>query len=433
MRIPLAYGRDGLEVDVPDSTHIIKPKFVPGLSDEPAALRDALRQPIESAPLSDQVKPGNKVAIVHTDITRATPNERILPILLGELEAAGIDPADITLINGLGTHRKQTEAELRVMLGDHTFENYRCIQHDCYDDSSMVSLGETSNGHPVRINRTYLDADVRILTGFIEPHFFAGFSGGPKAVLPSLAGWESVFSNHGQPMIAHPKATWGITDGNPIWEEMREVALRTHPTFSLMVALNTGRQITGIFAGDMLAAHALGCDFVRQSSMAGVDALYDIVVTTNGGYPLDQNLYQSIKGVSAANEILREGGTIILAAACQDGLPNHGGYAAFLAEAGSAQGVIAMLAQPGFSKHDQWQVQIQAKIQMRADVYVYSHGLTDDQIAGALFKRCHSIEKTVAELQADYGPAARICALPEGPQTIPYLLHGLPEAVATSS
>ncbi len=421
MRTKLAYGRDGLEVNLPDAATIVEPRFVPGLPDEPASLRDALRHPIESAPLAELVKPGSTVAIVHTDITRATPNERILPILLAELEAAGIARQNITLINGLGTHRKQTEVELRGMLGDYIVDHYTCIQHDCYDDESMVSLGQTSNGHPVRINRTYREADVRILTGFIEPHFFAGFSGGPKAVLPALAGWESVFSNHGQSMIAHPKATWGITEGNPIWEEMCEVALRTHPSFALMVTLNTQRQITGVFAGDMLASHKLGCAFVRESSMVGVDAPYDIVVTTNSGYPLDQNLYQSVKGISAANEIVREGGTILIAAACSDGIPNHGGYAQFLSEAGSPQGVIEMLKQPGFSRHDQWQAQIQAKIQLRCEVYVYSDGLTDEQIAGALFEPCHNIEQTLAELQHRYGSDPRICALPEGPLTIPYL------------
>jgi nickel-dependent lactate racemase len=272
-----------------------------------------------------------------------------------------------------------------------------------------------------------MEADVRILTGFIEPHFFAGFSGGPKAVLPALAGWESVFSNHGQPMIAHPGATWGVTEGNPIWEEMREVALRTQPTFSLMVTLNNQRQFTGIFAGDMLAAHRQGCAFVRENSMAGVDAPYDIVVTTNSGYPLDQNLYQAVKGISAANEIVREGGAIIMASACEDGLPDHGGYAKFLSEAGSPQGVIDMLNQPDFSRHDQWSVQVQAKIQTHCEVYVYSDGLSDEQIAGALFTPCRNIEETVAELVRRYGPESRICVLPEGPLTIPYL--SFPEAV----
>jgi nickel-dependent lactate racemase len=306
-------------------------------------------------------------------------------------------------------------------LGDHIVDNYRCRQHDIQDEANLVSLGQTALGHPVRVNRTYLETDVRILTGFIEPHFFAGFSGGPKAILPALAGAESVLTNHSREMIAHPNATWGVTAGNPIWEEMLEVALLTRPSFLLNVTLNAHRQITAVFGGDMAAAHAAGCRFVREKAMAPVQAPYDIVLTTNSGYPLDQNLYQTVKGMSAANQIVREGGTIIAAAACEDGLPDHGRYTALLAEAGSPQGVLDMLARPGFSAQDQWQVQIQAMIQLRAEVYVYSDGLTDDQIEQALFTSCRDIEQTVAELQARYGPGVRLCVIPEGPQAIPYL------------
>jgi nickel-dependent lactate racemase len=421
MLVKLAYGRTGLTVNIPDTADVLETRFIPGLPDEAGALLSALRQPIGSPALADLVKPGDHVVVVHTDITRATPNDRLLPVLLAELQAAGVRRADLTLLNGLGTHRRQTEAELRAMLGDPIVENYRCLQHDCQDDAGLVSLGVTSLGHPVRVNRTYLEADVRILTGFIEPHFFAGFSGGPKAVLPSLAGAESVFTNHGLAMIADPKATWGVLEGNPIWMEMREVALRTHPTFLLNVTLNARRQITGVFAGDMLAAHAAGCEFVRESAMAGVEAPYDLVLTTNSGYPLDQNLYQSVKGMSAASQVVREGGAIVIAAACEDGLPDHGLYAQLLAEAGSLRGLREMLARPGFAAQDQWQVQIQAHIQGRAEVYVYSDGLSDEQIRRALFIPCRDIEGTLSRLLEKYGPGARLCVMPEGPQLIPYL------------
>ena len=421
MQIELAYGREGHTVVLPDGVDVVRPRFMAGLSDEESALLDALRQPIASPPLAKLVKPGNTVVIVHTDITRATPNDRILPVILDELERAGIARKDITLLNGLGTHRPQTEDELRGMLGSDVYDNYRCLQHDCQDDPNLISLGKTSLGHPVRINRHYLEADVRILTGFIEPHFFAGFSGGPKAILPSLAGVESVFSNHGLHMIANPNATWGQIEGNPIWEEMRDVALRTNPTFLLNVTLNTNREITGIFAGEMLAAHAAGCAFVKEQAMVAVDQAYDIVLTTNSGYPLDQNLYQAVKGMSAAAQVVRAGGAIIIAAACEDGLPDHGRYAEILAEAGSPQGVLDMITQPGFSVQDQWQVQIQAQIQLRADVHVFSHNLSDEQIRRALFTPCRDIEGTIARIQAENGPAARICVIPEGPQTIPYI------------
>jgi nickel-dependent lactate racemase len=425
VHVHLAYGRSGLTVDLPESAELLHTRFTPGLPDEAQTLRQALRRPIESPPLADLVRPGDKVVVVHTDITRATPNERILPILLDELELAGVRQADITLLNGLGTHRRQTEVELRAMLGERIVDQYRCLQHDCFDDSNLVSLGVTALGHPVRVNRIYLEADVRILTGFIEPHFFAGFSGGPKAILPSLAGAESVFTNHGLPMIAHPKAAWGITLGNPIWEEMHEVALRTNPTFLLNVALNSRKEITAVFAGDMLAAHSEGCAFVKEHAMVGVEAPYDVVITTNSGYPLDQNLYQSVKGMSAAAQVVNQGGAIIIATACEDGMPDHGLYADLLAQAGSVQGIIDLISQPSFKAQDQWQVQIQAQIQQKADVYVYSDGLSDAQIEKALFIPCRSIEETVAALLERYGPLARICVMPEGPQVIPYLRdHG---------
>lgn len=421
MLVTLAYGRTGLPVDVPGDADIIRPRSTSDLRDEAAALRQALRQPIASQPLVDLARSGDSVVIVHTDITRATPNDRILPILLAELEGAGVRRDDITLLNGLGTHRRQTEAELRAMLGDAVVDGYRCIQHSCFDEENLVNLGVTALGHPVRINRAYLEADVRILTGFIEPHFFAGFSGGPKAVLPSLAGSESVFSNHGLTMIGHPHAAWGVTAGNPIWEEMREVALLTHPTFLLNVTLNDRKQMTGVFAGDMLAAHARGCEFVRANSMVSVAAPYDIVITTNSGYPLDQNLYQTVKGMSAAAQIVRQDGVILIAAACEDGLPDHGKYAALLARGGSPQGVLDLISQPGFSEHDQWQVQIQAQIQLRAQVLVFSGGLSDEQITRALFTPCRDISAAVVDLQRKFGPNARICILPDGPMTIPYL------------
>lgn len=421
MKVDLNYGRQGLEINLPDQVDVLATHFIPGIPGEAEGIRKALQEPIASPPLSTLVKAGDRVIVVHTDITRATPNERILPVLLDELLSAGIASQDIILLNGLGTHRPQTETELRGMLGDQIVDGYRCLQHDCKDDDNLISLGETSLGNPVRINRHYMESDVRILTGFIEPHFFAGFSGGPKAILPSLAGTESVFSNHGLEMIAHPQATWGVTTGNPIWEEMREVALRTNPTFLLNVALNTQQEITAVFAGDMLEAHSQGCTYVKRNAMVAVDAPYNIVITTNSGYPLDQNLYQSVKGMSAASQVVREGGVIIIATACEDGLPHHGRYAALLAEAGTPQDILDLISQPGFSVQDQWQVQIQAQIQRRAEVYVYSDGLTDDQIQQALFLPCRDIEATVAHLQERYGPQARICVMPEGPQLIPYL------------
>ncbi len=419
MKVKLEYGRTGLMVELPDTVEVIRSRYTQALSDEVKEIRNSLRNPIQAKPLRDWVTRSSKVVISHSDITRATPNSRLLPVILDELVDAGVPRKNITLLNSLGTHRFQTESELRAMLGDDIVDHYRCIQHNAFDDNSLVSLGNTSFGHPVRLNRELVEADVRILTGLIEPHFFAGFSGGPKAVLPALAGSESVFTNHGYHMIADPRATWGITEGNPIWEEMMEMALRISPAFLVNVVINSDRKITGVFAGDIRTAHSKGCGYVRESAMVKVNEPYDVVLTTNSGYPLDQNLYQAVKGMSAASQIVRQGGAIICAAACEDGLPDHGKYAALLAQAGSPRGILDMISKPGYSEQDQWQVQIQAMIQLKADVYVYSHHLTDEQITRALFKPCRDIPSLLNELMAQYGK--RVCAMPEGPQTIAYL------------
>jgi lactate racemase len=420
--VHLAYGKTGLSVEVPADAVVIEPKYVEGLPDERAALIDAMRKPINSKPLRNLVKPGQKVTIVHTDITRATPNERVLPPMLAELESAGIRRSDITLLNALGTHRPQTRDELAAMLGREVVASYRCLQHDANDDAGLVKVGRTVFGHTVRVNRNFMEADVRILTGFIEPHFFAGFSGGPKGVLPSIAGAESVLSNHGAKMIGDPKSTWGITEGNPIWEEMLEAARMTHPTFLLNVAMNRDKQITGVFAGELYEAHKAGCAFVKSCAMVPVPEPFDVVITSNSGYPLDLNLYQTIKGVSAAAQVVREGGSIIAASQCWDGIPEHGCFGKLLRESTSPAELLARVNSPRFASPDQWQVQVQTMIQARATIYVHADGLTNEQITQCLLEPCPRIEDTLASLLAKgNGRQPTVCVLPEGPITIPYV------------
>jgi len=420
MKVKLAYGKEGLWVALPDdNVTVVEPRFVPGLPDETEAIRSALREPIGTPPLRALVKPDDTVAIVFSDITRPQPRERMLPVLLEELPH--VPSENIVLINALGTHRPNTDEELREMLGREIAEGYRFVQHDAWDKGNMVYLGPTSFGHETYINGVYMGARVKILSGFIEPHFFAGFSGGPKAVLPGLADERSVLGNHDAEMIGHPRATWGVTEGNPIWEEMREMAAKTEPTFLLNVTLNKNKEITGVFAGDVWQAHAAGTAFARKSVMMPVPEPFDIVVTTNSGYPLDLNLYQAVKGMSAAASVVREGGSIIAAAECWDGIPDHGEYKNILKMADSPQKLLEVIRAPGFLMQDQWEAQVQAQIQLKADVYVKTSYLSDEQIREALLLPCHSIEETLAQLLERYGPDATICVLPEGPQTVPYV------------
>jgi len=423
MRVTLAYGRNGLPVEIPEESTVLIPKQNPGLADEAAAVRDALEEPIGSPPLRDIVSASDRVAIVFSDLTRPMPTARVLPHLLSEL--AHVPDKQILLINALGTHRGNTPGELDEILGPDVARRYPILQHDAWDKENLVEVGTSSFGHLILINRAYCEADIRIVTGLIEPHLFAGFSGGPKAVLPGIAGFDTIMQNHGYKMLAHPRATYGYNEGNPMWEEVREAARMARPHFVLNVSVNRKREITGVFAGEMEAAHAAGVQAVRESAMVPVGKLYDIVVTTNSGYPLDLNLYQGGKGMRAALPVLKRGGAMIYVAECKDGIPDHGEYEEIVHRAGSPEGILDLLRQPGFQAHDQWQAQVHAGVLLHAaEVHVYSDYLSDEQLTGMLCVPCRSVENTLETLMQRYGPDASVCVLPEGPQTIPYLTDG---------
>ncbi|MFW6082460.1 MAG: nickel-dependent lactate racemase [Chloroflexota bacterium] len=421
MKVKLDYGKTGLWITLPDEAHVtvVKPTPVPVLPDAAAALTQGLRHPICSPPLCDLVQPGDRVGIVFSDITRPTPNHLLIPALLDEL--ASISDLTIVLFNATGTHRMNSCDELREMLSAAVVDRYPIIQNEAEDDASHKVVGTTERGDEISIHSGFVDCDVRILTGFIEPHLFAGFSGGGKAAMPGLALLETVMHNHGPHHMDSPKARWGIREGNPLWEEIREATAMIDPTFLLNVTLNRDHRITGVFAGDWEKAHAEGCRFVRESAMVPLKHPYDIVITSNSGYPLDLNLYQAVKGMSAAAEAVTEDGSIILAADCWDGIPEHGDYGQLLLEADSIASLLEMVRAPDLNRQDTWQAHIQALVCQTADVYVYSHNLTDQEIVNALLLPCHTIERTITALLKRYGATASICVLPQGPQTVPYL------------
>jgi nickel-dependent lactate racemase len=417
--IKLAYGQGHLAIDAPEKqTAIIQPRHQPGLANEKMAVIDMLDHPIAARPLREWIGTDTKVCVVFTDITRATPNDRLIPWLMEYLRQ--VDPNNVILLNSTGTHRPNTPTELEKMLTAPICHRYRVVNHDCHQREDLTQLGTTSSGAPVLLNRYLVDADVRILTGFIEPHFFAGFSGGPKAILPGVAGLETVMSNHNARLIGHPEAGWGITRGNPLWEEMMEIARRLGPSFLFNVTLNEQREITGVFAGDLELAHRAGCEFVRNNSMQRVDQLFDLVITSNSGYPLDLNLYQGIKGISAAARIVKPGGAIVLAAECREGTPPGSPFDQLLRKVKSPEEILELIQSPGFCHAEQWQAQIQAQVQRVAKVKVYS-SLADEIIRAAHMEPIHSIEAEIAACIARHGEKARIAVLPQGPLTIPYL------------
>lgn len=420
MKVSLAYGQGRLAIELPaGQTTVIEPAPSNGLPDERAAVLAALASPIGTLALRQLIRRIDRVTIVFTDITRATPNQRLIPWLLEHLSDM-VPRKNITLLNALGTHRPNTRAELETMLTPAVVANYRVLNHEPTNPAAHVQVGITRDGTPALLNRHLVEANVRIITGFIEPHFFAGFSGGPKGIMPGVAHLQTVMSNHGARNIGDPNAAFGVTRGNPIWEEMRDIALSAGPSFLLNVALNDRREITGVFAGDLVAAHQKGIEFVRAVAMQPVPELFDVVVTTNSGYPLDLNLYQGVKGMSAGARILKPGGTLILAAECREGMPANCPMDKLLRSAASPEAVLALLATPGFAQPEQWQAQIQALIQRRARVLVHS-SLSDEVIRAAHLTPCRDISTAVAQTLEKLGGQARVAVLPQGPLTIPYL------------
>lgn len=425
MLVRLAYGREGLAVDLPEEAQVIEPRYNAAIAEPLRALRQALAQPIGTPPLQELLRPTQRITVVHCDGTRPMPNAQVLAALGEVFASARVPDSHVTLLNALGTHRENTPEEMARIVGRDALGRYRSVQSRSTDRSAMRQVGRMRDGTPVELHQAYAEADIRILLGFIEPHFFAGFSGGPKPVVPGVASQETVQHVHRAELVANPRSTWGIREGNPLWEALYEAATLEPPTFIVNVTLNDEKQITSVFAGSLNAAHRRGCEYVRERAMCPVARAFDIVVTTNSGFPLDQNLYQTVKGMSAAARIVKPGGAIVVAARCADGIPDHGEFRSLVLEGGSVEGVLQLVQSPGFSRADQWQAQVLAQVRQRARVYLYSEGIRPEDARAMLLEPIDDVAETVGKLAAAVqgagGGPATICVMPEGPQTIPYL------------
>jgi len=419
MKVHLEYGTEGLQVHVPSShVDVITPRFVPGLGDEAAAFRAAVRDPIGGKPLRDVVRAGERVAVVIADITRPLPSERLLPWVFAEL--AHVPAEHITIVNGTGSHRVQTPAELAQMVGPEVVRRYRVVNHDAHDASSLLEVGKSLDGPPVRFARAYVEADRRIVLGFIEPHFMAGFSGGYKGVFPAVADIASIMHYHRATVIGDARSTWGNLDANPTQEQIRHAGALLPVDFLVNLTLNRRREITAFFCGEVLAAHARGCAFARETAMVACQRSYPVVVTTNAGYPLDQNLYQAVKGMSAGAQVVADGGFILTAARCNDGFPTHGNYKKLLFEHATPRALLDTILTPGFSLYDQWEAQLHALITLKARVGLYST-LPPEEVRRAFLEPVADPSARLAEELTRLGHDAPVAVLPEGPMTIPYL------------
>jgi nickel-dependent lactate racemase len=415
----LQYGKDGLVVDIPsDSVTVLAPRFIPGLPDEAAAFQAAVRNPINARPLKELIHAHDRVAVIIPDITRPLPSERLLPWLFAEL--AHVPAENFVIVNGTGSHRSNTPEELQAMVGAEICARYQIVNHNSHDAATLALAGKTKDGRGVYFNKEYVNADKRIVLGFIEPHFMAGFSGGYKGIFPAVADIDAIMHYHRAEVIGHPRSTWGVLENNPTQEQIRANGSLLPVDFCINVTINRQRAITGFFCGEPLAAHASGCAFSKSTLMIPCPKPFPIVVTTNSGYPLDQNLYQAVKGMSAAAQIVEQGGLIVAASKCNDGFPAHGNFRKLLFEHDSPQAILDTILAPGFSLYDQWEAQLLALIRLQARVGLDSD-IAPDEVRRAHLEPVSDIAAFIAEELQRVGADTPIAVLPEGPLTIPYL------------
>jgi nickel-dependent lactate racemase len=379
-----------------------------------------VRRPLRSASLRDVVRATDRVAIVIPDITRPLPTDRLLPWVLEEIDHVPLER--VVIVNGTGSHRVNTPGELLGMVGADVYRRVRVVNHDAHDPAGLAPVGAGEDGGAVSVCRAYVEADRRIVLGLVEPHFMAGFSGGYKGVFPALADIGSIMRYHDAQMIGDPNSTWGVLDGNPTQRRIRHDGALLPVDFCINVAVNRSRAITGMFCGGVLAAHAAGCAFSRETVMVACDRPFPVVVTTNSGYPLDQNLYQAVKGMSAAAQIVSDAGFIVAASRCNDGFPSHGNFQSLLLDHGSPRALLDTITAPGHLVFDQWEAQLLALIQLKARVGLHSE-IPASEVRAAHLEPVGDIAQAVADELRRIGQDAPVAVLPEGPMTIPYIVR----------
>lgn len=414
--IQIPYDRGMAELHIEDAClkKVVKANMCDDMpvQSEKELVYDALKHPIGSAPLAELAKNKKRIVVVTSDHTRAMPSRITLPILLGELRR-GNPKADITILIGTGLHRPTTREEQIKMFGEEIVENEKIVVNDAYSPEQFANLGFLPSGAELHVNRLAVECDLLITEGFIEPHFFAGYSGGRKSILPGICDAQTVNENHCYKAVADPKARAGILTGNPIHEDMVEAAKKANVQFILNVALDEKKKVIAAFAGDLEQAHLEGVRFIEKHAKCPVETA-DIVITSNGGYPLDQNLYQSPKAVATAECYAGEDGVIIICCGCADGM--GGSYFEKIITMGSAQEIDAYLARipAGESIPEQWCVQVYARVLMKHKVIVVTENLSDEMIKKANMIPAKTPDEALEKARAIKGKDASVIVIPDG-------------------
>ena len=412
-----SFGKSGIEVEVPEGfrSRVIHSRAGAALADEAAALEQALDHPIDCAPLAQLAAGKKSAAISVCDITRPAPNRVTLPPLLQRLHQAGIPVEGITILIATGLHRAATEDEVRVIAGAEIAARYRVVSHDAKALDEHRLLGATGRGTPVHIDERFMAADLHITLGFIEQHLMLGFSGGRKLIAPGLAAQETIKTIHSPRFMREARATEGSIRDNPLHEELLEIARMARHDFALDVTLTQERRISGVFAGEPVAAHAAGVRFVEESCLERLDEPFEAVITSAAGYPLDLTFYQAVKGLSAAQHMVKPGGRILVVAECAEGI----GSAEFSARLAGLRDFAGFLEEIKTTpvEVDQWQLEKLAMVGLKFELFFYTPGAGRDRLGCLAPRSFATLGEAVAATLAGLPQGARVALVPEGPYT----------------
>ena len=407
-----------MEIELPkDRTEVLRSRRMPTVLETVEETIRRIGSPIKAPPLAELAARSRRILLIVPDVTRACPTREILEAVVPTIERSS--RAEVKVLVATGLHRPVTEEEIVEIVGRRVAGEYEVLNHNARDEEQLAKLGrKTSFGTPIEVNRLVLESDLVVGVGLIEPHFFAGYSGGRKILLPGVASADAVFNNHGFEMIEHSRARYGILDGNPVHEDMLEFMRATKLDFIVNVILDGEKRVSGVFAGDPVEAHLRGVRELERYVKVPFSRHADIVITTNGGYPLDRDIYQAVKGMDTAAMVVRRGGVIIIAVECRDGLGGHDEFLGLVRGTRRPEEIIARIRELE-PIYDQWQAQILARVLRRARVIVVTEGLDERTLSGLQLEHAKTLEEALEIAYGYVGRGARIAAIPEGPYLIP--------------
>lgn len=415
----LPYGETTLKLKIPEgiTANILEPRQVQGAENPYNAILDAVKNPVAGERLADRAAGSKNPLIIVSDSTRPTPSDLIVLAALAELEEAGIPEENVKVLVATGLHRPCTLEELQEMLGNHILSTVPVYNHFAEDESNLEYICDTRLGTPLYVNKLVTESDLLIGDGYIEPHFFAGYTGGGKNILPGVSGANTILCNHGAEMIDHPNARAGILQGNPIYMDIVDGANLVDYGFSVNVTLNNQKQVSGVFAGNFKEAHTKGTEYLDSNVKVECNS-GDIAVVTNGGYPLDRDLYQAVKAMTVGEAATCEGGTIIVACECRDGI-GHPHFRKLVEESSGPDEILEKIRTPGSFTIDQWQAQIMARILQRNTVICVTEGVDADSMKAMHLDYAKNIDEALESALKQSGADPEINIFPGGPSSIP--------------